>query len=32
MGSAVEAEIGTTYVNTQEAIPILTDIIDLNHA
>ena len=31
MGSAAEAETGATYINTQEALTIQTDIIDMNN-
>ena len=31
MGSAAEAEIGATYINGQEAVPICTLILKLGH-
>jgi hypothetical protein len=31
MGSAAEAEIGATYINSQEAIPIRTTLAELGH-
>ena len=31
MGSAAESEIGSTYINTQEALTIQTYLIDMNN-
>ena len=31
MGSAVEAEIGAAYINSQEAVPIRTLLRELGH-
>jgi hypothetical protein len=31
MGSAAEAEIGTTYINAQEAVPIRTALAEMGH-
>ena len=32
MGSAAKAEIGATYINVQEAVPILTLLLELVHS
>ena len=31
MGSAAEAEIGATYINSQESVPIHTLLLELGH-